>query len=77
MTETCSEIQLQVLLDHTALRLYKYVAEVVETCSEEQQQNMVLNPNEAVTDHNKLILKKNFKTVLIVTQIFFKAPLFL
>ncbi|PZC74314.1 hypothetical protein B5X24_HaOG208006 [Helicoverpa armigera] len=42
VTETCSEIELQALLDHTALRLYKYVAEVVNTCSQEEQQNMVL-----------------------------------
>lgn len=32
VTETCSEIQLQVILDHT----------VVETCSEEEKQHMVL-----------------------------------
>ncbi|CAI6352431.1 unnamed protein product [Macrosiphum euphorbiae] len=42
VTETCSEVQLQALLDHTALRLYKYVEEVVKTCSEEEKKNMVL-----------------------------------
>ncbi|CAH2109275.1 unnamed protein product [Euphydryas editha] len=42
VTETCSEVELQALLDHTALRLYKYVAEVIETCSHEEKQNMVL-----------------------------------
>jgi len=42
VTENTAEIQLQALLDHTALRLYKYVSEVVERCSEEEQQNMVL-----------------------------------
>ncbi|CAH1099302.1 unnamed protein product [Psylliodes chrysocephalus] len=42
VTETCSEVRLQALLDHTVLRLHKYVAEVVETCSEKEKQNMVL-----------------------------------
>ncbi|CAI6377795.1 unnamed protein product [Macrosiphum euphorbiae] len=42
VTETCSEVELQALLDHTASRLYKYVTEVVNTCSEEEKQNMVL-----------------------------------
>lgn len=30
--ETCSEIRLQSLLDHTALRLYTYLSEVVDMC---------------------------------------------
>lgn len=42
VTETYSEVQLQALLDHTALRLHKYVEEVVETCTNEEKQNMVL-----------------------------------
>ena len=32
VTETTAEIQLQALLDHTTLRLHKYVSEVVEKC---------------------------------------------
>lgn len=42
VNETTAEIQLQALLDHTALRLYKYVSEVMEKGSVEEQNNMVL-----------------------------------
>ena len=42
VTETTAEIQLQPLLDHTTLRLCKYVSEVVEKCSIEEQKNMIL-----------------------------------
>lgn len=43
VTETSAEVKLQALLNHTALRLYKYIAEVVNTsCTEEEKQNMVL-----------------------------------
>lgn len=42
VTETCSEIRLKAILDHTALRLFKYVSEVVELCSEKEKKNMVL-----------------------------------
>lgn len=40
--ETYSEVQLQALLDHTALRIFKYIKKVVDTCSNEEKQNMVL-----------------------------------
>lgn len=42
VTETSSEIRLQALLDHTALRLHKYLAEVIETCSQKEKQNLTL-----------------------------------
>lgn len=42
VTETCIEIQLQGLLDHTTSRLCKYLAEVIESCTEEERQNMEL-----------------------------------
>ena len=42
VTETCIEIQLQELLDHTASRLYKYLAEVIETCTQEEEKNLEL-----------------------------------
>lgn len=42
VTESCSEIRLQALLDHTALRLHRYLAEVIETCSVEEKQNLTL-----------------------------------
>ncbi|XP_050514918.1 uncharacterized protein LOC126890114 [Diabrotica virgifera virgifera] len=42
VTETCSEIRLQALHDHTTLRLHKYLAEVIETCSQEEKQNLTL-----------------------------------
>lgn len=60
VTETCSEIRLQTLLDHTALRLPKYAAEVVETCSEKEKQNMVLLSLD-VSDRNKHSTNKNFE----------------
>ena len=40
VSETCAEIQFQALLDYTGLCLYKYIAEVVEMCSEEEKKNM-------------------------------------
>lgn len=42
VTETCAEIKLQALLDHTALRLFKYVEDVIVTCTEIEKRNMVL-----------------------------------
>ncbi|KAL4721448.1 hypothetical protein ACJJTC_007165 [Scirpophaga incertulas] len=42
VTETSSEIQLQELLDHTTLRLYEHLEEVIETLSDEDKQNMAL-----------------------------------
>lgn len=42
VTETCCEIQLQALLDHTTSRLYKYVAEVVETLSKKEKEHLVV-----------------------------------
>lgn len=42
VNETCAEIQLEALFGHTVIRLYKYIAEVLETCSEEEKQNIVL-----------------------------------
>lgn len=42
VTETCAEIMLQDLLDHTASRLCKYVEEVIETCAEEESKNLEL-----------------------------------
>lgn len=41
-TETCSEIKLQDLLDHTSTRLCEYLDEVIETLSEEERCNLSL-----------------------------------
>lgn len=42
VTETCADIILQDLLDHTSLRLCKYLAEVIETCTVEEKNNLQL-----------------------------------
>lgn len=81
VTETYSEVQLQALLDHTALRLFKYIKKVVDTCSDEEKQNMVLIIISAiygdVTGRNRCSINKIFKTAMIVIEIFFKVRLFL
>ncbi|KAI4455397.1 hypothetical protein MML48_9g00015139 [Holotrichia oblita] len=41
--ETCAEIQLQALIDHTATRICKYALEVINTtCPNEEKQRMQL-----------------------------------
>lgn len=40
--ETCAELVLLDLLNHTCLRLCKYLEEVMETCSEEEKANLKL-----------------------------------
>lgn len=42
VTETCSEINLQDLLDHTSMRLCEYLNEVFETLNENQRDNLEL-----------------------------------
>lgn len=42
VTETCAEVKLQDLLDHTSLRLCKYLESVLETISEEKKENLQL-----------------------------------
>ncbi|KAK2577042.1 hypothetical protein KPH14_000893 [Odynerus spinipes] len=43
VTETCAEIQLQALLDHTISRLFVYLEEVIEkNCTEDEKQNLEL-----------------------------------
>lgn len=40
ITETCAENNLQDLLDHTSLRLCKYLEEVIENLTEEEKHNL-------------------------------------
>lgn len=42
VTETCAEVALQDLLNHTCLRLCKYLEDVIETCTEEEKSNLKL-----------------------------------
>lgn len=42
VTETCAEVHLQDLLNHTASRLCKYLEDVFETCTPEELKNMEL-----------------------------------
>lgn len=42
VTETCAEVFLQDLLNHTASRLCKYLEDVFETCTQEELLNMEL-----------------------------------
>lgn len=42
ITETCAEVNLQDLLDHTSLRLCKYLEEVIENLTEEEKHNLEL-----------------------------------
>lgn len=42
VTETHIGVQLQSLLDHTSSRLYKYLAEVIETCTKSERENLEL-----------------------------------
>ena len=42
VTETCIDIQLQGLLNHTASRLHKYLEEVIKTLSKEEMENLEL-----------------------------------
>lgn len=74
ISNQCSEIELQPLLDHTALRLYKYVAKVTVTL-EAEKQNMFYKARWICGDsHN---INKNLKTVSTMKQIFFKTIFFL
>lgn len=40
VTETCIEVQLQALLDHTVSRLMKYLTEVIESCTKKEKENL-------------------------------------
>lgn len=42
VTETCAEVLLQGLLDHTVTRLCRYLDEVLDTCSKEEMENLEL-----------------------------------
>ena len=42
ITETCAEVNLQDLLDHTSLRLCKYLEEVIENLTEDEKHNLEL-----------------------------------
>lgn len=42
VSETCAEILLQELPDHSSLRLCKYLEEVIETCTVEEMNNLQL-----------------------------------
>jgi hypothetical protein len=42
ITETCAEVNLQDLLDHTSLRFCKYLEEVIENLTEEEKHNLEL-----------------------------------
>lgn len=42
VTETCAEVKLQDLFNHTSLRLCKYLEPVIETISEEEKANLQL-----------------------------------
>jgi len=42
ITETCAEVNLQDLLDHTSIRLCKYLEEVIENLTEEEKHNLEL-----------------------------------
>lgn len=42
VTETCAEIVLQDLLNHTCLRLCKYLEEIIDACTEEEKANLKL-----------------------------------
>lgn len=42
VTETCAEVRLQDLLNHTASRLCKYLEDVFENCTSEELTNMEL-----------------------------------
>lgn len=50
ITETCAETILQELLDHTSLRLCKYLVEVIKTCTVEENSNLQLITKWAVME---------------------------
>lgn len=61
VTETCSEIKLQDLLDHTCTRLCEYLDEVIETLSEEERCNLSLLSKRGCDGSQQQAFKQKFQ----------------
>lgn len=60
VTETSFEVELQALLDHTALRLLQYLKEVIETLSEFEKQHLTLISKWGCDGSNQTQFKQTF-----------------
>ncbi|CAH1099104.1 unnamed protein product [Psylliodes chrysocephalus] len=61
VTETWAEIILQDLLNHTSLRLCKYLEEIIETCTEEEKKIMELLTKWGCDGSQQSQFKQNFE----------------
>lgn len=75
VTESCAEVHLQDLLNHTASRLCKYQQDVFETCGPEELKNMELITKWGC-DGSQQNSSKNLQTIQKMIQIFSKVRWF-
>lgn len=59
VTETCAEIDLQNLMDHTVTRLLSHLKDVLPHLEEEENYSLVLICKWAVMGHNKPSINKS------------------
>ena len=61
VSETCCEIKLQVILDHTTRRLCEYLDEVLETLNEEERSNLEMLSKWGCDDSQQQTFKQKFQ----------------